>query len=127
MNKSKSTNIPNFTAVPNNPHINRLYLKIYTKSDTDVLEIADLPYTVAKTTIDSLELDETLTTQLLFDIRVSQTFSTYELMPEIAPRFYVYDTSETWPSLLLAFTSVLSICSLFISKFIKRKKRNRDR
>ncbi len=50
-----------------------------------------------------------------------------ELIPEIAPRFYIYDTSETWPSLIIAFTSILSIFSLFISKFMKRKKRNRYR
>ena len=122
MSQSKSMNMNNFNDVPDNPHINRLYIKIYTKNDTDLLEISDLPYTVAKTTIDCLKLDEKLKTQLLFDIRVSQTFSTHELIPEIAPRFYIYDTSETWPSLLIAFTSIISICSLFISKFMKRNR-----
>ena len=121
MSQSKSTNMNNFNDVPDNPHINRLYIKIYTKNDINLLEISDLHYTVAKTTIDCLKLDEKLKTQLLFDIRFSQTFSTQELILEIAPRFYIYDTSETWPSLIIAFTSILSIFSLLISKFMKRK------
>lgn len=42
MGKPNSMNISDFNDVPDNPHINRLYLKIYTKNDTDLLEISDL-------------------------------------------------------------------------------------
>lgn len=102
-------------------NVKRVCLKIYASNNSTNLNFEDLPFSVVSKIVNSFDWSETLKSDLLVDIRQSQTKQS--LIEAINPHFYVYEQNLD-PILSLGITCA-SVISIIYTVFFSRKKRNR--